>query len=238
MEKVRLIALACSGALLIAGAAACSSPSAQQSAQQSAQPAASAAAPALTHIRGTVTAVSASSLTIKTPTGNMTVMLPAKPGVVAVVPATRAAIKPGTFIGTANVPGSKTDRALEVVVFPNSMRGTGEGNYSWDLSPKSGGSSMMTNGTVASEGAASHSMMTNGTVSSAKGSGQLMLDVTYKGGVQHIVVPANVPIVQIVPGTPALLVPMAHVFVVAKGAAPHMTAARIIVGKDGAVPPM
>jgi len=183
-------------------------------------------------------------MSVKTASGTVAIAISPKTGVVAVVPASRAAIKAGTFIGAANVAGRRTDRALEVVVFPNSMRGAGEGNYAWDLSPEAGGSSMMTNGTVASMGGhtgstmGESSMMTNGTVSSTMGNGRMILNVTYKGGVQHIVVPANVPIVRIVPGSPSLLAPGAHVFVIATGASGSLSAARVIVGKNGAVPPM
>lgn len=194
------------------------------------------AAPTPFHVRGTIVGVHASSFTVSTARGNVTIALLPKTGVAAVVPGSRADIKPGTFIGTANIQGGPADRALEVVVFPESMRGAGEGNYPWDLAQKSHGTSMMTNGTVASPHG--RSMMTNGTVSHAGGTGAMTIDVTYKGGRQHIIVPANIPIVRIEPATRALLMRGAHVFVVATGDPSHPVAQRVVVGKDGTVPPM
>ena len=182
------------------------------------------------HVRGTIVSVTGDHIVVATEAGNRTLDLTPKTGVAAVVPGSRADIKPGTFIGTANIAGGRMDRAQEVVVFPDSMRGTGEGNYAWDLK-SGGGTSMMTNGTVAPSG---HSMMTNGTVSSASSGGAMTLDVTYKGGSQRIMVPANVPIVRVEPGSRALLHKGARVFVVAVGD----DAMRVIVGKDGATPPM
>lgn len=216
---------------------ACAQSSTQQTTQSSVEQS-PAAAPATSHIRGVIANVGAKAMTVATKTGPVAIALTAKTGVAAVVPASRSDIKTGTFIGTANVPNGTTDRALEVVVFPNSMRGTGEGNYSWDLAPASGGSSMMTNGTVASQGAHGGSMMTNGTVTGKQHAGSMMLDVTYKGGAQHIAVPANAPIVRVEAGSPALLVRGAHVFVVAARADGKFSALRVLVGKDGAVPPM
>ncbi len=195
--------------------------------------AAAAPAPSLVHIRGTITAASPSSLTVTTDRGTVQVAVSPSTPVAGVLPASTSDIKPNTFIGTANVRGAGTSRALEVVVFPNSMRGTGEGDYAWDL-PASSGSSMMTNGTV-SHG--SSSMMTNGNVTHAAGSGAMTITVAYKGGSQVITVAPGTPIVRVVPGNHSLLKPGAHVFIVAKpGATP--VAVRVIAGENGTVPPM
>lgn len=190
-------------------------------------------ASSLVHVRGTVSAASSSELTVTTDRGSVQIMVLPSTKVAGVVPAAASDIKPNAFIGSANVPAAGTSsRALEVVVFPNSMRGTGEGNYSWDLQ-SNGRSSAMTNGTV-SRG----SMMTNGTVAQASTSGKPTLTVNYKGGSKQITVPPNTPIVRIVPGDQSLLKPGAHVFVLAKSANAHLVAARVIVGERGAVPPM
>jgi hypothetical protein len=195
---------------------------------------AASAAPATVHVRGTISRVTPTELVVATASGDERLAITPKTGVAAVVPGSRSDIKPGTFIGTANIAHGDMGRAQEVVVFPNSMRGTGEGNYPWDMQ-SSGGSSMMTNGTVAPGGT---SMMTNGTVAAQHGHGQLTLTVTYKGGSQRVVVPANVPIVRIEKGSRALLAEGAHVFVIAAGSPGHLHAMRVIVGKDGATPPM
>jgi hypothetical protein len=187
------------------------------------------------HVRGTVKAISANTLTVTTPDDSVRLNLPAHRKLVGVSPATAADIKPGTFIGTANVPDGSVARALEVVVFPASMRGTGEGNYPWDL-PASGHASAMTNGTVGAPNlmASSGSSMTNASVTGVRGSGRLVVKVSYAGGTKTIAIPANTPIVRIVPATAQMLKPGAHVFVVASGD----QASFIVVGENGAVPPM
>jgi hypothetical protein len=198
---------------------------------------ASAATPPV-HVRGTITSVTSSSLTVQTANGPLSLAIDSTTGVAAVVPASRSDIKPNTFIGSANVPGSNGARALEVVIFPDSMRGMGEGDYPWDLPAGGHSSSMMTNGTVGSAPASHGSMMTNGTVTHAMTSGQMTITVNYKGGSKQIVVDANTPVVRIEPGNRALLVSGAHVFVIATSTGGHLTARRIVVGKDGAIPPM
>lgn len=228
-----------------------------------APPAASAAPPAAPHnVRGTIASASATSLTVTTAGGSVKLALSAKTGVAGVVPATLADVKPGTFIGTANVPTLGSARALEVVVFPDAMRGTGEGDYAWDLPAPghrssamtngtvsgggssmtngsvSGGGSSMTNGTVAGGGSMTRSSMTNATVSKVSAGAQRTVSLSYKGGTKRVVIPAGVPVVRVVPGSKSLLVPGAHVFVVPTGAAGQQTAAFVVVGERGAVPPM
>lgn len=227
------VSFAVLNAAILAVFSACSQSSSNGSQSQApGSPApASTGGPAV-HIRGTIANASPSVLAVKADRGTLQVTVLPSTAVAGVVPGSASDIKPNTFIGAANVPGSGSSRALEVVVFPNSMRGTGEGDYAWDLQPH-GQSSMMTNGSV------SHgSMMTNGTVSHASASGPVTVTVVYKGGSKRITVPANAPIVRVVPGDRSLLKPGAHVFIVAKPSGARPVAARIIVGEQGAVPPM
>jgi hypothetical protein len=162
-----------------------------------------------THVRGTVSSLSASSVTVATNAGPVAV-------------------------GTANVATSGAARALEVVVFPDSMRGVGEGDYPWDLSP-GGGHSSMTNGTVRPHAGSS---MTNATVKRVSSTGVLTIIVAYKGGTKEIAIPPNVPIVRLEPGTASLLAKGTHVFVVAIPHGVALGAAFVVVGQHGAVPPM
>lgn len=194
-----------------------------------------AAMPQSHHVRGTVAAISGGKLTVATAGGSVRLNLPTHPKLVGIVPASPADVKPGTFIGTANVPDGSIARALEVVVFPASMRGTGEGDYPWDL-PAGGHASAMTNGTVGVPNAmaSSGSSMTNASVTRVSGSGRTIVSVSYKGGTKTIAIPADTPIVRIVPATSQLLKPGAHVFVVARGD----DASLLVVGEKGAVPPM
>ena len=90
-------------------------------------PTAASAAPMPQHVRGTISAVTATSLTVATANGPVSLALAPDLKVAGVLPATADSIVPGTFVGTANVPGAGAARALEVVVFPDAMRGTGEG---------------------------------------------------------------------------------------------------------------
>lgn len=195
------------------------------------------------HIRGTIVSATADQLTVRTSEGSESVAIDASTRISGIVPSSRDQIKAGTFVGIANVPGGAASRALEVVVFPDAMKGTGLGDYPWDLAPKSGAgrgkASAMTNGTVTAAAAAAgkSSAMTNGTVKSTSKSSGLTLAVDYGKGEKKIQVPADVPVVGIVPGDASKLVPGAQVFVATKKDAPK-TAGFIAVGIDGAVPPM
>ncbi len=151
------------------------------------------------------------------------------------------AIKPGVFVGTTAIPQPDgTLSAVEVHIFPESMRGTGEGYRPMDA--KRG--STMTNATVASVapagGALPRNAMTNATVASvAAGGAGRRITLKYKGGQKTVVVEPSVPVVMIVPGDVSMLVPGAHVLVTAtKQAGGALTAYRISVGMNGLVPPI
>jgi hypothetical protein len=134
-----------------------------------------------------------------------------------------ASVKPGVFVGTASMPQPDgTLKALEVLVFPEAMRGTGEGHYAWDLKP----GSMMTNATITA-------------VAPVTQSGGHQMTLKYKDGEKTILVPDDAPIVTFEPGDRALLVPGAH-FLLTATAQPDgsLTATRVAVGKNGLVPPM
>jgi hypothetical protein len=172
-------------------------------------------------VRGTVTAMDASSLTVKGDKGVQKVALAPAWTVAVMKPVQPDAIKPGSFIGTAEMPQKDgTGRSLEVHVFPPGVK-MGEGHYGWDL--KKG--SMMTNGTV-------------GTVVAGK-KGSRQLEVNYSYGKRTITVPANVPIVQITPGARNQVKPGIPVFmVVQKGAGGQLVAGSVSIGENGAKPPM
>lgn len=199
-------------------------------------------------VRGTIQSCTPTLLTISSATGPVKVTLAGPPAVVSVVPSSRAQIKPGSFLGIASVAGpNNTQRAAEVVVFPEAARGTGEGSYDWDLPSNTHRRSKMTNGTLSHmtngtvSHAVSHSRMTNGTVKSAVGGSALTLQ--YKSGTgtgsQAITLPPNIPVVTFAPGQPSQLVPGAHVVVMAlRGAGGSLKADRVLVGKSGLTPPM
>ncbi len=207
-------------------------------------PVVQAAPAAAVHVRGTVVSVQGRALTVRAAGGPVRVQLTAQTPVVSVIPSDRAHIKDGAFLGIASQPQANgSQRAMEVVVFPEAARGTGEGSYAWDL-PGSGARSRMTNGTVSrsqmTNGTAAHSRMTNGT---AHGTGGAGLTLRYKSGggtgSQNITLPANIPVVTFVPGTLSQLTPGAHVFIAGRRLPGGVIAAdRVLVGKNGLVPPM
>ena len=172
-------------------------------------------------IRASIDAIDGDTLSLTTRRGEK-VSLTLRPNatVLAIVPIALEEIKPGSYIGSAAMgQPDGTLRALEVHVFPEAMRGAGEGHRPFDLEPQS----TMTNGTV-------------GEVTVAAGR---VLQVRYGGGQQSIVVPPGTPVVTYAPGSRALLVPGAHLIANAtQDAAGTLSADRISVGKDGLVPPM
>jgi hypothetical protein len=173
-------------------------------------------------VRGSVVSLEGNKIVVHAKDGkDITVNLNDNFAALAVVKSSMADIKEGTFIGTATVtqPDSSL-RSLEVVVFPDKMRGTGEGHYPWDL----GSNSMMTNATVAN---------------AVKGVEGQTITVTYKGGEKKIDVPANVPVVTIVPATKEEIKPGAIVFVpTMRQADDSLKGGAVLFGKDGVVPPM
>jgi hypothetical protein len=198
------------------------------------------------HIRGTVQSLDGQVLTVATSTGTARVQL-AQPTLVAtVVESDREHITDGSFLGITSVTQPDgSERAVEVHVFPEAMRGTGEGSYAWDLPGVDGGGSKMTNGRAASSkmtnGTVSSSKMTNGTVAAQEHGSSLTLH--YKngtsGGSQTITIPPGIPVVAIEPGQPADLQPGTPVFVVAhRTPQEELTADRVLAGKNGVVPPM
>jgi hypothetical protein len=162
-----------------------------------------------------------STLVVKERSGEViTLTLPEKYLFQEVYPIDAAAIQPNTFVGTAAVPASDgTLDALEVVVFPEAARGSGEGHYAWDLRPESS----MTNATVAN-------------LVRSESSRQLVL--RYKDGEKTIRVPDSVPVVSFRPGETALIQPGAKVFLVASSINGQPTISRLVVGRNGFGPPM
>lgn len=175
-------------------------------------------------VRDAVTTLAPAELSVKARDGTtVVVLLAAGSKVAALTKIGLDAIEPNSFIGTAAKPGKGgVLEATEVHVFPESMRGVGEGHRPWDT----GSTSTMTNGNVAKVGTIKHH------------AGRT-LTVDYKGGTQSIVVPANVPIVAFAEGTMAQLVAGARIFAITtKTADGRLAANQVAVGIGGVVPPM
>jgi hypothetical protein len=174
------------------------------------------------HVRGTVESLQGSVLTVKTRVGTSeNIKLKDDWTIAGVAKASLGDIKAGDFVGIASLPKSGgANGALEVLIFPAALKGTGEGSYAWDLKP--------------------NSTMTNGTVADAvKAVDRRTLTVSYHGGSKKISVPQGTPVVTFAKAARSDLVPGAAVFIAAdKGADGSISAGQVVVGRDGVVPPM
>ena len=186
-------------------------------------------------IRGNVVSLEGSTLRVKTAQGaTLALELAGNVRVMAVSRAERSAIAPGVFLGTTAVPQPDgTLAASEVHIFPESMRGTGEGHRPMDSLP----GNTMTNATVAGVSGSGGATMTNATVAGVATGQRLILQ--YKGGEKIVTLGADVPIVFLEPADRGMLVPGAHVVLTATTQENgSLRADRITVGKDGTVPPV
>ena len=179
--------------------------------------------PPTVRVRGTIEKVDGDTLIVRSRDGAELKIVPASnPLIIAIVKATVADIKQGSFVGVTGMPQPDgSQRAVEVHVFPEAMRGTGEGHRAWDLQPQS--------------------TMTNGNVEQAVlGVDGQMLTLAYKGGEQKIVVPPDTPVVGLVPADKSDLKPGLKIFIAAAKKLPDGTlqAPRVTFGKDGLTPPM
>jgi hypothetical protein len=179
------------------------------------------AADAPIRLRGTIEKVDAKTLVLKTQDGKVVPLaLTDSSRVDEVLAVDPNAIQEGTFVGTTAVPRADGSlSAVEVHVFPESARGTGEGHRPWDLQP--------------------NSTMTNATVEKiTQGSNDRTMKLRYKDGEQTIRVPTGVPIVTMKPATRSLLVPGAKVIVNEQLSNGQPVVARVLVGRNGFEPPM
>jgi hypothetical protein len=172
-------------------------------------------------VRGAITSVEGDLLKVHSNRGeDLQVKLIKDTQVRGVTLAQVSEIKPGSYIGSAAVPQADgTLKALEVHVFPAEMAGTGDGHRAFDL----GKDSTMTNGSVGDL------VTTNGR----------SITVNYKGGQKTIVIPDDVPIVNLVPGDRSLLKPGVKVVLQAQKADDGaLNAMSISAGENGVTPPM
>jgi len=183
----------------------------------------SAQAPQGERVRGTIEKLDGSTLAVKTNDGHaMRIKLTDDARIVGVAKASMADIKEGMFIGSAAMPQADgSQKSLEIHIFPEAMRGTGEGHRPYTIP-----NSTMTNGTVGAVGNA---------VTSVEGNTVML---KYKGGEKKMVVPPGVPIVRYEIGDKTDLKPGAAFTVlsaVKKGDGTYETN-RVNVGRNGAVP--
>lgn len=174
-------------------------------------------------VRGDITAFDGHVLQVKTRDGdNLNISITDKTRINVLLARKLSDIKRGSFVGiTAVRQTPKTPLlAREIHLFAEAQRGTGEGHYDWDLEP----GSSMTNASV------------DAIVSTNNGK---ELTLSYKGGVQKILVPSGVPIVAFQPADTSVLSSGTPIFCITQQASDgRLTAQHISVGKNGMKPPM
>jgi hypothetical protein len=180
-----------------------------------------AAAQETVRIRGTVERIEGPVYVVKNRDGSeVKLTVTDNPLFVVIVPATMADIKPGMYVGSAGMlEADGTQKAIEVHIFPESMRGTGDGHYDWDLLPKS--------------------KMTNGNVEQAvTGVDGPVLSVKYKDGEKKLVVTPQTVVVTYQMGNREEVQPGTRIFVAAAKKQPDGTlqTPRITYGRNGAGP--
>lgn len=171
----------------------------------------------VTPVGGVVTSVSGDVLTLKSASGSEKIHLAKTLTVYTRIPSDLSRVTGKEYVGvTSAKQADGSELATQINIFPESLRGVGEGSYLMG-SPQSTGAhrSRMTNGTVSGLGkaAAPRPRMTNGTVTAK--SGASTLHVQYGGGVETIRVPHNVAVTAMV-ATTAKLKPGQGVFVLSK----------------------
>ena len=174
-----------------------------------------------TRVSGTVAKLDGNTLMVATRDGQTaTVTLTPDAAIFGLAKASLADIKPGDFVASGGVKGTDGKiHAVEVRIFPDSLRGAGEGQRPWDVKPDG----VMTNATV-------------GTVSQSPDGG--VIHVTYKGGESEYSVGGDVPILLYVAGDRGLLKPGAALFLIAlKKPDGTLVANRVTAEKDGVKPP-
>ncbi|MBN8969703.1 MAG: hypothetical protein J0G95_14775 [Rhizobiales bacterium] len=180
------------------------------------------AQPAGSRVRGTIESVNGQILIVKARDGTNVVMrMAGNVRLTGVVPISRDEVKAGAYIGVTSVRAEDgTDRATEVHVFPEAMRGTGEGSQPWDSVPNS----TMTNG---------------GLAKTVTGNDGQVLTVTYKGGEKQVVLTPQTVVVTFVPAERGDIRVGAKIIAATSRAADGaLEVTRISVGRDGLTPPM
>ncbi len=179
--------------------------------------------PTPSRLRGVIEGIDGDVITVKSRAGqDVKLHMATNMMVQGITKISMSDIKVGSFVGATTVPAPNGgQKAVEVHVFPENMRGTGEGSRPWDL----GANSTMTNATVAADTVAGNDGHT--------------LTVSYKGGEKKVEVTPDTPVVTYVPGDKTELKAGAKIIAFTKKLPDgSLEANRIGVGRDGIAPPM
>jgi len=180
-------------------------------------------APAPVRVRGTVEKLDGQNLTVKSRDGQSLAIALAPNIIVSYLTKKSAGdIKTGDFVASTGIKGTDGKlHAIEVRIFPENLRGVGEGQYPWDLK--------------------SDSIMTNATVGTITKSPQgNVVKVSYKGSESEFTIDPDTPVYgTATDGDTSLLKPGVAVFVIAqKQDDGKMTSSRLYTEKDGIKPSM
>ena len=178
--------------------------------------------PTPSRVRGTIEAVEGDLLAVKSRSGeDVKLHMTGDIRVFGITKIALSDVKVGSFIGATTVPGPDgSQNAVEVHVFPEAMRGTGEGSRPYDLRP--------------------NSTMTNATVDqSVAGNDGHTLLIKYRGGEKKVLVSPETPVVTYVPADKSDLKAGAKVIAFMKKLPDgSLETNRVSVGRDGLTPPM
>lgn len=178
--------------------------------------------PTSNRVRGEILSVNGDILIVKSRDGdNVTMKMAPKARLAGIVAISLSDIKDGAYIGVTSVPQPDgTQKATEVHVFPESMRGAGEGSRPWDTQPNSS----MTNG---------------GLDRMVENNDGRTLTVKYRGGEKQIVITPETKLVTFVPAELSDLKPGAQLIAFTdRSADGALEASRVTVGLNGLTPPM
>jgi hypothetical protein len=182
------------------------------------------AAPAANeYVRGSVHKLDGDSLQVETATGIVTVKL----GQPLVIYASRATdlshVAKTSFVGiTSEKQADGTELAKEIHIFPEALRGMGEGSHMMDDGNGKATSNRMTNGSVAA------SRTTTGTVQGENGT---TLTLNYGDASRPISVPPTVPVTELAPVQGPLTLGQRITAVAQKDASGTLTATQVVLSR-------
>jgi uncharacterized protein DUF5666 len=224
--------LACAALAACSGDAPKSSSADTTAAAPSASSAQSAANDTMATLRGVIASISATDLVVKTDSSSVTVKIVPPLKVYARVPSDLANVKESTFIGVTTVKQPDgSEQATEIHIFPEDLRGLGEGSRM--MTPPAGANanaaaSRMTNGSASPSPAATPSRMSNGNVASTNGS---TFVVQYAGGSQTVIVPPKTPVSEIKAASRSLAVGDQAIVLAKRAADGSLLASSVLLAK-------
>jgi hypothetical protein len=178
--------------------------------------------PPMSRVRGMIESINGDLLIVKKNDGhNVTMKMTPNAAVTGVEKIVLSDIAPGAYVGVTSVADAQgNQKATEVHLFPNSLRGAGEGTRPWDTAPNSS----MTNG---------------GLDKMVESNDGRTLTVKYRGGEKQVVVTPETAVVKLVPGKRSDLQEGARIVAAtARTADGALETSRISVGLNGLTPPM